>query len=103
MTMIWDDIELQHKLQYKQSMMCVCSHAIDINGDDDIKETAIILNQKNTTLQLLQAHNNIGTHDRGANSMLFSLSPLSKNHDLSHALCNNGGDNFKQVTIMLNK
>ena len=99
--MIWDDNELQLKLQYKQSMMCDHSHAININGDDGIKQTTIMCNQKNAILCFLQAHNNISAQQR-CKFLALCVNSLIKMHDLFHALCINGGDNVKQVTIMLN-
>ena len=71
MVMIWDDNKLQQKLLYKRSMRCDCSHASNINGDENIKEITMMLNQKNATLQLLQVNNNVSAQDRGTN---FTLS-----------------------------
>ena len=61
---------------YKQPMRHDLSHANDINGNDNIKQVTITINQKNTTLHILQAHNNVITQDGATNFMLFTLMPL---------------------------
>ena len=65
-----------------------------LNGMENIKHNH--LNQKNSTLHLLQASNNIRARERDANVMLFAWMPLNTSFD------GDDNNNVKQSVIMLN-